>query len=434
MCVVFARLNFPVVAATFLIVATVGMINLPNVLPPAAASDWPQILGPGRDGVAVQETLHEEWPADGPRVLWKASVGGGFSGIAVAGERAVAFVREADQEIVRCYDAATGKVQWESATECFYQGGVSEDKGPRCVPLISSDRIYTLGVQGLLRCLSLTDGNELWKRDTTRDFKPLEGYFGVGSTPVLYKDRLIVNVGGREQASIVAFSTEDGSTVWKSFQDNASYSSPVIATFDGADTAIVVTRLNVAGLNPQTGEVLFSVPFGARGPTVNGATPVVTGSQIFLSASYNIGSLLLKVSGGKATEVWRNEELLATQYATAVPLKPGSNVLFAVDGRQDAGRSSSQLKCLDISSQKVLWAEDGFDYGSLIRVNDELLFLTCGGELIRAGASPTGYREISRATVLNPMDRGYRLPALSNGRLFVRDEDTLKCLEVGPTK
>ena len=398
---------------------------------PVVASDWGQLLGSNRDG-ASEEVLHAEWGDTGPKVVWKAEVGNGFAGVAVAGDRAIAFVREGDEEIVRCYAANNGNVMWENGRPCDYQGGVSGDKGPRCVPLISVDRVFTYGVEGILRCLSLVDGKELWNRDTTADFKPLEGYFGVGSTPVLYKDRLIVNVGGRDKASVVAFDVADGKTVWSTFTDAASYSSPVMMTVDQTDLAIVVTRLHVVGIDPVSGELKFSIPFGARGPTVNGATPVVVGNQIFLSASYNIGSLLIEVTPTVAREVWRDENLLATQYATPVPLAKGSSILFAVDGRQDAGSHSSSLKCIDVKSQKVLWEESGFDYGSLIRVKDELLILTCGGELIRVAASSDGYQERGRAVVLKPTSSGYRLPALANGRLYIRDEATLKCLDVGP--
>ncbi len=394
-----------------------------------SASDWPQLLGPNRDGVAVAETLLPKWDSQGPKVVWEKPVGAGFAGAAVSGDRAVVFVREGQDEIVRCYAAATGNVLWESKTPCNYQGGVSGDKGPRCVPLISGDHVFTFGVQGRLQCISLADGAQVWQRDTTADFKPLEGYFGVGSTPLLYKDQLIVNVGGRGDSSVVAFNVADGKTIWQIFTDAASYSSPIIVKAGGTDIAVVVTRLNVVGIDPAIGKLTFTIPFGARGPTVNGATPVVIGNKVFLTASYNIGSLLIELDKSSAKEIWRNEELLASQYATPVPAAPGSGIVFAVDGRQDSG--SASLKCIDVGKQKVLWEETGFDYGTLIRVDQDLLVLTCSGELIRVAASLDGYKELSRAKVLRTTDSGYRLPALSNGRLFVRDDTTFKCLEVG---
>jgi outer membrane protein assembly factor BamB len=403
----------------------------------AIAGDWPQILGPGRDGIAVNERLHAEWPARGPKKLWESPVGDGFAGVAVAGERVIAFVREGNNEVVRCYAAATGDVVWESPSPCDWQGGISTDKGPRCVPLIASSRIITLGVTGVLRCLKIDSGEEVWRRNTQTDFEPLEGYFGVGSTPVLAGDRVIVNVGGRANNSVVAFSLKDGSTLWNVFTDAASYSSPVIAKSGEQQLAIVITRLHLCGIDTASGRLVFSLPFGARGPTVNGASPVILNDRIFVSSSYNIGSLMVSFDGSAAKELQRDEEILATQYATPVrgsSSSGGSSLLFAIDGRQDAGSGSASLKCLDVDNWKILWEKTGFDYGSLLRVNDELLILTCGGELIRAAADSSKYRELARARVLSATDSGYRLPALSNGRLFIRDDTTLRCLEVGPLK
>lgn len=398
-----------------------------------SAGDWPQLLGPQRNGVAAGEVLHRSWPAGGPKVVWEAKVGAGFAGVAVAGDRVIGFSREGRSEVVRCYAAADGSVQWEAKAECAYQGGVSSDKGPRCVPLIADDRVYVLGVEGRLRCLQLQDGRELWQRDTERDFRPLEGYFGVGSTPVLHAKRLIVNVGGREDASIVAFDTETGKTVWQVFTDAASYSAPVVVRSGERDLAIVVTRLHLTGVDIATGKLVFSQPFGARGPTVNGATPVLLGNRILVSSSYNIGTLLTQLTADGAKEVWRDEELLATQYATPVPAgKAHPGMVFAMDGRQDAGSGSAALKCIDVEARRVLWERAGFDYGSLLRVGDDLLVLTCGGELVRVSADVGEYREIARAKVLRATDSGYRLPALAGGHLYVRDDDTLKCLDLGP--
>ena len=395
------------------------------------AGDWPQLLGPNRDGVATGEKLHASWGTKGPKLLWEATVGDGFAGVAVKGEMAIAFVREGRSEIVRCYNASTGKVLWESATPTSWQGGVSSDKGPRCVPIITDDRVFTFGVEGLLRCLNLADGKELWKRDTTADFKPLEGYFGVGSTPVLFQDRLIVNVGGRDNASVVAFNTKDGTTLWQVFTDAASYSAPVVKSVGNTTLALVVTRLNLVGIDVASGKKAFSVPFGARGPTVNGATPVVLGDKVFVSSSYNIGSLLASFTSNSITELKRDETFLATQYATPVAgATPG--IFFAMDGRQDSGRGTASLKCLDLNTWQVKWEESGMDYGTAVRVEGDLLVLTCGGELIRVAASADKYQEVARSKVLNATDSGYRLPALSGGRLFIRDDDTLRCLEVGP--
>ncbi len=390
------------------------------------AGDWPQILGPKRDGIAIGEQLLTQWPKSGPELKWKADVGDGFAGVAVKGNQVVLFHRTESSEVVAALHAETGKQIWSSEFPCSYRSGMSSDSGPRCVPLIAGDHVFVLGVEGDLRCLDWGTGREVWHRETSNDFAAPEGYFGVGSTPVFYKDRVIVNVGSRDNAAVVAFSAKDGETLWQSFADTASYSSPIIETIDGTTHAIVVTRLNAVSLNPDNGSVRFSFPFGARGPTVNGASPIVMDGHIFASASYRVGSAWAKVSADSSDVKTLGEDFLATQYATPIKYK---NVLFAVDGRQDIGTAS--LKCIDPANQKILWAQTGFDYGTLLRVKDELLFLTCGGELIRIAADRGEYKEIHRSQVLEQTPRGYRLPALSNGRLFVRDARQLKCLLVG---
>ncbi|MCA9062269.1 MAG: PQQ-like beta-propeller repeat protein [Planctomycetaceae bacterium] len=413
----------PRITAVCVIMVTTGMLS-----PGAVGGDWPQILGPNRTGIAADEQL-AMWPADGPKLLWSQPVGEGFAGVAVSGQVVVAFHREGAEEVVEAFRVGDGRRLWRSPFACSYRGGISSDNGPRCVPLISQHSVFVLGVSGQLRALSLEDGTPVWSRDLEADYSPAEGYFGVGSTPVLHEGRLIVNVGSRNDAAVVAFDAKTGKSLWQTFADTASYSSPIIAPAGTTNHAVVITRLNLVALDPVSGDVKWQFPFGQRGPTVNGATPVVLGDHLFVSSSYNIGSMLIRIGGNDpAAMLWRDTDLLATQYATPVE---HNGLLYAVDGRQDAGPGRASLKCIDVLNRRILWEEPGFDYGSLVRVGDEFLFLTCSGELIRFQADSAKYREVSRSRILNQTDSGYRLPAVSNGRLFVRDDETLKVLEVG---
>lgn len=392
----------------------------------AHANDWPQVLGPNRDGVANNETLLAQWPKAGPDTNWEVPVGQGFAGVAVQQNRVYLFHRRGSNEVLECLNADTGKSLWQSSVQCRYAGGYSSDSGPRCVPLIDGQFVYTFGVAGTLRCVDITNGDEVWKRETWTDFKAPEGYFGAGSSPAIVDGLVIVNVGGRGESAVVAFDAATGDTKWKSFEDTASYSSPIVASIGGMKHLLVVTRMHTLSLNPVDGKVRFEFPFGMRGPTVNGATPVIVKDHVFVSSSYRVGSVLAKITNGEPKLTDSGEELLATQYATPIQ-KDG--LLYAIDGRQDSG--DAVVKCIDPLRQKVLWQKPGFEYGSMIGVGDDLLFLTCGGELIRIAAKSTGYEERDRSTVLNSTPRGYRLPAISNGRLFVRDNDSLKCLQVG---
>ena len=392
----------------------------------AEAGDWPQILGPQRDGIAVGERLLKTWPTSGPREVWQDDVGQGFAGVAVRNDVVYIFHRSGGSETVEARTATNGKIIWSEKFPCAYRGGYSSDTGPRCVPVVTDNHVYVFGIEGVLRCLNLADGREVWSRHTAKEFSSPEGYFGKGSTPVLFDGKLIVNVGGRSNAAIVAFSADDGTTIWQTFSDAASYSSPVVADVNGTRHALVVTRYHTVSLNPNSGEIRFRFPFGKRGPTVNGASPVVVGDHLFVTSSYSVGSVWAKMSADDAETTVSGEEFLASQYAT--PVRQG-DILFAVDGRQDIG--SASIKCIDPSQQKILWQKNGFNYGTLIRVNEELLLLTCTGELIRFDADPSKYHESHRSQVLNSTPRGYRLPAVSNGRLFVRDDGVVKCLQVG---
>jgi outer membrane protein assembly factor BamB len=387
------------------------------------AGEWPQILGPNRNGIAVGEKLAERWPKGGPAVEWRCPVGRGFAGPAVSGGKAVIFDRQGDFEVVTARNATSGQELWSVKAPVRYESTISPDDGPRCVPLIHGDRVYVLGVAGRLRCLTLADGSQRWQRELLKDFDVPPSYFGVGSAPILIGDKLLVNVGG-DQAGVVAFNIADGTTAWQATDEGASYSSPTVATIEGRPIAIFVTRLTVVGLEPASGKVRFRFPFGQRGPTVNAATPLVIDGRLFVSASYGVGAVWAKLSANSVEELWRSDDVMSSQYTTCVYHE---GALFGIDGRQDI--PPAHLRAFDPHTKKVFWTEEDFGTGNLILAGDKLLIMKTDGELILAAADTSKYRELARAQVLN--GTAQPLPALASGRLYVRDETTLKCLRVG---
>ncbi len=393
------------------------------------AGDWPQILGPNRDGqAAADEKLAESWPKDGPPVVWQHEVGNGFAGVAVAGNTLVLFHRVGDDEVAEALDAKTGRSKWKAGSPTSYSSSFSDDKGPRCVPVIVGERVFVFGVQGTLRCLDLKSGERIWKRDTHTEFKAQEGYFGAGSTPLLVGDKLLVNVGGgRSGAGIVAFDVATGKDLWKATTEDASYSSPILATVDGTKHAFFVTRLKTVSLDPDNGKVRFEFPFGKRGPTVNGASPVVLDGNLLVSAHYGVGATFAKIGATAADEKWNNDDLISSHYMTPLVHK---GLVYGIHGQERV--EGSELRCLDPRAQKILWSKSNFGYGTMIAADDKMLMQTTDGELILWRPDSKRYLELARAQVFRTTTRA--LPALSGGHLFVRDSRTLKCLQVGSAK
>ena len=388
------------------------------------AGDWPQILGPDRNGHAVGESLDATWPETGPAVKWQRGVGSGYAGLAVSQDIAILFHRIGDQETVEALQAQTGEVLWKQAATVDYQGTFNPNNGPIAVPLIHKNRVYTFGIAGRLQCLDFKTGKKIWSRETHKDFSVGQGYFGVGSSPIIVQDKLLVNVGGkRKNAGIVAFSLDQGITLWQTMQDDASYSSPVATFLNGRYYAIFITRAHLAGLDPKNGNIIFQFPFGKRGPTVNGASPVLVGGYLFGTSSYGVGAFWGKIERNNVNEIWRSQEIMSSQYTT--PIEFGGT-LIGIDGRQDIG--SSRLLCFEPQSKKEKWSQDDFGYATLLEADNKLILMKTDGTLVLAEASLEKYNELGRAQVLNSTTRA--LPALSNGRLFVRDEKTLKCLQL----
>ena len=400
------------------------------------AGDWPQILGPHRNGVAVEERIASAWSSSGLKTLWQRDVGRGFAGVAVCKGTVVLFHRVGDQEVVEALAGATGKPVWKSAFPASYVPILSDDDGPRVVPIIAQGRVYTYGAMGHLRCLDLATGKALWERSTYDDFnakqpidgEPPEGYFGIGSSPIVEGDKILVNVGGdAQEAGIVAFALLDGRTLWKATAERASYSSPVAVTVGGVRHVIFVTRLSVVALDPDSGKVRFRFPFGRVGPTVTAATPVVFDGHLVVTASYGIGAVLAKIGSDQAEVLWRDPRILASQYTTCVE-KEGC--LFGIHGRQDGPRAD--LRCFDPRTRKVLWTEPSFGYATLMKADGKLLILKTDGTLVLAAANLSHYEELARTQVCENTTRA--LPALAEGLLYLRDTKVLKCVDLRPSR
>jgi len=399
----------------------------------ASAGDWPQILGPLRNGAAAaDERLADAWPATGPRQVWKRDVGAGVAGVAVVGSRAFLFHRVGDREVLEAVEATTGETLWRDDHATSFVPQVGGSDGPLCAPVVHDGKVVVFGAQGVLACVEAASGRRLWERRTHRDYDAQEGYFGAGSTPLVVADRVIVNVGGRKgDAGIVAFDLATGEALWTATREGASYSAPVAVNAGGVEQVLMVTRLSCLLLDPADGSVRWTFPFGQRGPTVNAASPVLLGDAEFLvTASYGIGSVCAAFDARGVTPRWQGTDALASQYATPV-LVAGS--LYALDGRDDVPPAS--LACLDPATGKVRWREEGFGYGTLLVADGKIILAKTDGEVLLVRPDATRFDVLARARPFAGDVRGgplRALPALANGRLYLRNDRTLVTLDVSP--
>ncbi len=393
-----------------------------------SAADWPQFLGPGRDGVYTGPPLARSWPAGGPRVVWRRPVGLGFAGPVVAAGRLILFHRVAGEEVVESLDAATGAPQWRFAYPTAYRDDFGFDEGPRAVPVVANGRVFTFGAEGQLHAIELATGRKVWGVDTQKVFAPRLGFFGRAGSPLVEDGRVIANIGDSfDGGGIIAFNVDTGAVLWQATRHEASYSSPVGATLDGRRRAVFFTRRGLVGLDPATGAVAFEREWRSRSDSsVNAATPLVVGNLIFLSASYGTGAAVFSVSKDTLAELWTSDDVLSNHYATSVHR---SGVLYGFHGRQEFGPS---FRAVDMKTGAVRWSEEKFRAGTVTLAGDRLLILREGGELVMAEATPEAFRPIARAQVLPAVARGYA--ALSDGFFYARNGDVraseLICLDL----
>jgi outer membrane protein assembly factor BamB len=407
------------VTIVMLMVALLGAI----IQSAPAAGDWPQILGPNRNGIYTGPAIVPSFPRTGPPLLWKRDVGAGFAGPAVAGNRLILFHRVNNRETVEAMDALTGATVWTFDYATAYRDDFGFDEGPRAIPVIAGGRVFTHGADGMLHGIDFTTGKMLWSVDTRRVFEAPKGYFGVASSPLVDGTRVLVNVGGTK-GGLVAFDAATGKTLWTATSDEASYSAPVIADINGQHTGVFFTRTGLVAVDPSNGKILYQYRWRARmAASVNAATPIVSGDTIFLSASYGTGAVLLKVAANRGvTPIWSGDESMSNHYSTSV-LKDG--YLYGFDGRQEFGQT---LRCVELATGKVMWNVDGFGAGTLLIAGDTLVITRESGELALAPASPKAFRFLARAQLLKGVVRAY--PALAGGRYYVRNEHQLAAYDL----
>lgn len=405
----------------------------------AVVEDWASFLGPRHNGVSGETKLLKAFPKEGPKVVWEVTKGDGYAAPAVVGERLVLFHRVGDEEVVECMHAERGERFWRFAYPTTYVDRYGYNNGPRCAPVIDGDRVYTHGVDGKLHCLDLLTGQLVWRRDLMKEFKLGQGFFGVGATPLVEGDVVIINVGAPRGPSVVAFDKKTGRMVWGAGKEwGASYAAPVPADVHGKRRVFVFaggeSRPPTGGLmciDPKDGKVDFEFPWrGDRYESVNASSPVVFGERVFVSECYGAGSAMVNVlADGSAKRAWKNDDF-GTHFMTAIHHE---GYLYGVHGH---GPLDSPIVCLDAKTGKEMWREEpvfvetvkrgdverqvklNLARASLVHVDGRFLCLGEYGHLLWLELTPKGYKELSRCWLFFAGET-WTAPVISKGLLYV---------------
>lgn len=434
-----------------------GLAGVALLAQQARGEDWPQWLGPQRDGVWRESGLIERFPAGGPKIRWRVEVGAGYAGPAVAQGRVILMDRFLKKgaanpanpfergriegtERIACLDSQTGKILWQHEYDCPYT--ISYASGPRATPVVDGGRVYCLGAEGNLKCLDLEKGTVVWELDFNERYSMATPLWGFAAHPLMDGNKLICLVGG-ENAVAVAFDKGTGKELWRALAaKEPGYAPPTLVELGGRRDLIIWHPESVNGLDPETGRVRWTHPWKIQAALTIPTPKVWKKDHLFLTAFYN-GSLLLRVGNDARPEVvWQSKKVSEkdTDGLHSIMSTP------IIDGDYLYGVCSyGQLRGLKIGTGERIWETLAattpkgepirWANAFLVKQGDRYILSNELGDLILAQLTPEGYRELDRARLLEPTDRAagrdvlWSHPAFAEQAVFLRNDRELVCAD-----
>ena len=392
----------------------------------AQSSDWTQWGGPQRNFKSESKGLATTWPETGPRRLWQRELGEGYS--AIVADRGMLFTmyRKGDNEVVIALDAATGKTMWEYSYAAPFSAeyDMTNGPGPHATPLVTGNLVFSSGATGKLHCVDRKSGKLLWSHDLLKEFHGNVRVNGYSCSPIAYKDKIIMMVGG-PASSLIAFNQKDGAVAWKKHDFRNSTSSPIVVSVDGQDQLVAFMWGEVVGVDPINGNLLWSHPHPVE-HGLNTTTPVWGSvNLLFVSSGYDGGSRVIKLSrnGDKTTteELWAHR-LMRVHFTNAIRV---GDVVYGSSG--DFG--PAPFTAIDVRTGKVLWRNRTFPRASFIFADGRFIILDEDGQLLLATATSEGLTVTSKAQLLN--GQSWTVPSLAGTRLYLRDRKNVMAVDLG---
>lgn len=385
----------------------------------AVADDWPNFLGPKRDGIS-REKIVDEWPAAGPTKIWSVPVGQGYAGPAVVAERVYAFGMLDGKDVLQCLDAKTGKVLWKESSGAPWDKDPGKYNGTRATPTVEGDFVYTLSGKSDLLCRKTADGAVAWSTNVLKHTGGKDIQWGASCSPYIAGDVIYVQ-GGRGGAVAAAFNKKDGTLRWKATVNSpGGYSTPVLVTADGVEQLIVFGGNTCFALDPASGKPLWKYPWETE-TDVNAAVPLYKDGQLFLTSGYGHGCVLLKLTASSATKVYETRTLMSQVSSPILE----SNVIY--------GNSDGKLVCLKWETGENLWKGGETirigNGGGFIRNGEKIIAISETGNLILVQATPAGGKKLAQFKAVTGKWVG-AAPVIANGKLLVKGDQDLVCYDV----
>jgi outer membrane protein assembly factor BamB len=391
-----------------------------------ATAEWPQFLGPDRNGISRETGLVDSFPADGPKKVWRVAGGIGMSGLVVSRGRVLTMIQKDGKQWLAAFDAATGASAWQTELAPAYENG--QGAGPRATPAVSGDRVFALTGEGILAAVSFADGKIIWSHNLPKELGGAPAEYGMASSPLVVGEQVVVMIGA-PKGSVVALDAASGNVAWTAGNEVAGYSSPTLLDVGGKRQIVLYTGTSVIGIQPGTGKLLWRYPYETDF-ACNIAVPLAIDGKVFISAGENHGSALLELKpagdGFEPQVAWESQgptSKLRNEWQTSIVL---DGRIYGFDNVGGAG-PITHLTCLDAATGERLWQKLRFGKGNMIEADGKLWIAMITGELVLVRVNPKEYEELGRAQLLESTRQA---PTLAGGLLYLRDGSEIVCVDV----
>jgi outer membrane protein assembly factor BamB len=354
-------------------------------------------------------------------MLWQQPVGGGYSSVVIGDGKAFTIEQRRKQEVAAAYDVETGREIWTNSWDADFQESMG-GPGPRATPAWDQGKLYALGATGEFRCLDSATGKVIWRKNILEDSGAENLQWAVSSSPLIVDDKVIVLPGGRSGKSAVAYNKNTGAFVWGSLDDKGSYTSPMLAEVGGKRQVLFITADRAVGIEPDGGKLLWEFPWKTD-YDINSAQPIVLPpNRVFLSSGYGHGAAVVELEpsgeGFRAKQIWANNRM-KNKFASSV-LHDG--YIYGLD--------EAILACIDPKTGDLKWKGGRYGYGQVLLASGHLVVSAESGDVALVKATPDKHEEVARFPAID--GKTWNHPAISDGKLFVRNTTDLACFRIAP--